>query len=390
MIINKYLFVHAGVLDKLITKTIDMATNDSKIEKIDSIKIINEKIRLWLLNSIKKEDEEYINKLSRWERVSLLRYKSSKAAELGYEGDITKYARGTRMNSKVQRDAYQKNINEVFKKQINYITNEYANSINYSDESSDEEEEEKNNLANEELSLNEKDDKKKGLGFMRNEVYTSSNKKKKKSESRRVGIVNDSRKIDDGKIIKVYSKNQGQLNTNDDASTKIKFDMKNVDVEYLKRKQKSSQSFDNVYEYEIDKASTLISRKRRDTPEKTFNEIIEDIIDNCIKFDLTKIFHQAVKKKEYQDYYEIVKNPIDLGSMKNKTKRNEYTSVSQFLADIELMVYNSSIYNGDNHDVTLQANKIKNLALSKLNENQNKLNELETKINENASVMIQL
>ena len=63
MIINKYLFVHAGVLDKLITNTIDMATDDNKINKTKSIEIINDKIRSWLLNSIKKEDEEYINKL---------------------------------------------------------------------------------------------------------------------------------------------------------------------------------------------------------------------------------------------------------------------------------------------------------------------------------------
>ena len=46
------------------------------------------------------------------------------------------------------------------------------------------------------------------------------------------------------------------------------------------------------------------------TPEKLFNKLIEDIIDSCIKFDLTKIFHQPVKKKEYSDYYDIINNPI--------------------------------------------------------------------------------
>ncbi len=192
------------------------------------------------------------------------------------------------------------------------------------------------------------------------------------------------RKIEDGKIIKIYSKNSKDHHNVvvDESFPKIKLDMKSGVAEYLKRKKKSSQSFDNVYEYEIDKASTLVSRKRRDTPEKLFNELIEDIIDSCIKFDLTKIFHQAVKKKEYPDYYDIIKNPIDLGSMKNKTKRNEYKTISQFISDLELMVVNSSMYNGESHDVTLQSHKIRALAMNKLSEHGDKLKELENKVSE--------
>ena len=72
----------------------------------------------------------------------------------------------------------------------------------------------------------------------------------------------------------------------------------------------------------MDKTSNLLSRKRRDTPERSFNELIEDIIDNCIKFDNSKVFHQPVKKKDYKDYYDIIKNSTDLGTMKNKTQRN--------------------------------------------------------------------
>jgi hypothetical protein len=380
--------------------------NDNKTlkEEIDQLKIMNKNIKTVTgtdadLRKLSKddiklkliqlgEDEDYISKLSRWERVSLLRYKSSKAAELGYEGDITKYARGMRMNSKVQRDAYQKNINEVFKKQIQYITGGEGMISNYTDDSSDEEEE-KNIYADTNPQEDEvpEEDKKKGLGFMRNEIYTNTNKKKKK-ESRRLGIISNdnSKKLDDGKIIKIYSKNNKEQNMimPDENFPKIKLDMKSGMAEYLKRKKKSSQSFDNVYEYEMDKASTLVSRKRRDTPEKLFNELIEDIIDSCIKFDLTKIFHQPVKKKEYPDYYDIIKNTIDLGSMKNKTKRNEYKTISQFTDDLDLMVRNSSIYNGESHDVTLQGQKIRTHALNKLSEHGEKLQEMEKKVQEDS------
>jgi len=86
-------------------------------------------------------EDEYINKMSRWERVSMLRFKSNEVVKIGYEGDLTKYSRGTRMSAKLQRDAYQKSINETFKKQINFITNEIEEdpNKNMKEESSDEE-----------------------------------------------------------------------------------------------------------------------------------------------------------------------------------------------------------------------------------------------------------
>ena len=48
--------------------------------------------------------------MGRWKRVSLLRSTSSHAVKLGYEGDIVKYARNQRYNTKTQREAYQRNI----------------------------------------------------------------------------------------------------------------------------------------------------------------------------------------------------------------------------------------------------------------------------------------
>jgi hypothetical protein len=116
------------------------------------------------------------------------------------------------------------------------------------------------------------------------------------------------------------------------------------------------------------KTASLFNRKRRDTPEKMFNELIEDIVDSCIKFDLTKLFHQPVKKKDYPDYYTIIKVPIDLTNMKNKTKRCEYTKVQELINDLDLLVNNSMIYNGDQHDVTIQAIKIRENAMNKIKE----------------------
>jgi len=62
IIIDGYLFVHAGILDKLIKTTAEHS--DTKINNIDSIDIINRTVQSWLLGSINKEDDiEYVNKL---------------------------------------------------------------------------------------------------------------------------------------------------------------------------------------------------------------------------------------------------------------------------------------------------------------------------------------
>ena len=226
--------------NKTLKEEIDQLKNQNKNIKTvtgtdaDLRKLSKEDIKLKLIQL--GVDEELINKYSRWERVSMLRWKSSKAAELGYEGDITKYARGMRMNSKLQKDAYQKNINEVFKKQINYITNDNVHTTYSDDESSgDEKDEIYTDSKKYDLELNEEEDeKKKGMGFMRNEIYPSKNRIKKSEKRSEV-----SSKKGDRKMMKIPKRIQTQYQGLEEVgNTKIKLEMKNVDVEYLKRKKK--------------------------------------------------------------------------------------------------------------------------------------------------------
>ncbi len=83
------------------------------------------------------------------------------------------------------------------------------------------------------------------------------------------------------------------------------------------------------------------SRRRQKAEEVLLNEIFENVIDSCIKQDRQKIFSAPVKSKDAPRYYEIIENPIDLGSMKNKAKRSEYYSRDEFLSDFELLCKNA-------------------------------------------------
>ena len=355
----------------------------------DLRKLSKEEIRIKLIQI--GVEETKIRRLTRWARVDLLREKSSKAVELGYEGEITKYARNQRFNTKTQREEYQKNINAVFKKQINYIINNP--SLDDTDISIDEEKDnEINQYAdysqsnNNEYYFNDENDKsKKSMAFMRNLIFPNKKKKPSGSLNESFAVPEKSvaskrsahhNKKEDDKIIKIY--NKAQPNSFEEQNIKIKLDFNNVDLDFLKNKSKG-KNFDSIYEYDLDKGASF-KRKRRDTPEKLYNELIGDIIDYCIRNDFTKLFLQPVKKKDYPDYFEIVKSPMDLGSMKNKTKRSEYKNTKEILDDFDLMIHASELYNGDLHEVTLQARKLKGIAEEKFEESKEQIVDLENKI----------
>ena len=172
--------------NKTLKEDMDVLKNQNKNIKTvtgtdaDLRKLSKEDIKIKLIQM--GFDEEEVRKFGRWKGVSLLRDTSSHAVKLGYLGDIVKYARNQRYNTQTQREAYQRNINEVFKKQINYILNAEKIPLIENDE---EEVKEKNiheNDDNEEMKYNfdeENDYKKKNsMAFMRNEIYPNRKTKK--------------------------------------------------------------------------------------------------------------------------------------------------------------------------------------------------------------------
>ena len=171
--------------NKTLKEDMDVLKNQNKNIKTvtgtdaDLRKLSKEDIKIKLIQM--GYDEEEVRKFGRWKGVSLLRDTSSHAVKLGYNGDIVKYARNQRYNTQTQREAYQRNINEVFKKQINYILN--ADKIPLV-EAEDDEMKEKNGNENdkEEMKYNfeeENDYKKKNsMAFMRNEIYPNRKTKK--------------------------------------------------------------------------------------------------------------------------------------------------------------------------------------------------------------------
>ena len=51
------------------------------------------------------------------------------------------------------------------------------------------------------------------------------------------------------------------------------------------------------------------------------------------------------------DYHNIVKKPMDFGTIKTKLKENQYSKLQEFMEDMDLVYYNCRLYNGIESEV---------------------------------------
>ncbi|KAI7905845.1 uncharacterized protein BX663DRAFT_497836 [Cokeromyces recurvatus] len=95
-----------------------------------------------------------------------------------------------------------------------------------------------------------------------------------------------------------------------------------------------------------------------DLIEQLYNDILDYKDPDDEEYDLCALFLELPSKVEYPDYYDVIKHPIALEDMKAKIDAKEYTLLSQFKADIELMISNAKKYNIKESQVYEDAIKI--------------------------------
>lgn len=83
-------------------------------------------------------------------------------------------------------------------------------------------------------------------------------------------------------------------------------------------------------------------------------------------------FERVPDKAEVPDYFTEIKNPIAMDGIKRKLKRKKYTSVDQFMRDVDLMFNNAKQYNTDESDVYRYANELQREAHSLAEQEKNK------------------
>jgi len=72
-----------------------------------------------------------------------------------------------------------------------------------------------------------------------------------------------------------------------------------------------------------------------------------EIVDRCLTElgSQAYIFSQPVNGDAVPDYYHIIKNPMDFGTIRRRLMTNQYTTPEQFLTDAQLVFHNCHLYN---------------------------------------------
>lgn len=81
------------------------------------------------------------------------------------------------------------------------------------------------------------------------------------------------------------------------------------------------------------------------------------------------------------DYYRIVNKPMDLQTMRDNARQKRYHSREEFLADLNQIVENSTLYNGPNSSFTSAAQRMLKSCFDLLAEKEDKLMRIEKAIN---------
>lgn len=128
------------------------------------------------------------------------------------------------------------------------------------------------------------------------------------------------------------------------------------------------------------------------TPNKTVNRartdpivdlcsILEEILNDLRDLPDMQPFMFPVNRKKVPDYYNHIHNPMDLNKMREKLRQRQYNTREEFLADINQIVDNSTIYNGPTNSITLASRRLLQKCVDRLAEREDKLMLLEKVIN---------
>ena len=69
-------------------------------------------------------------------------------------------------------------------------------------------------------------------------------------------------------------------------------------------------------------------------------------------------FLNPVNKDEVPDYYDVIKEPMDLSTMEQRLESNSYDNLQSFINDANKIFVNCRSYNGESSSYTKNANRL--------------------------------
>ncbi|CAL8079003.1 unnamed protein product [Orchesella dallaii] len=143
------------------------------------------------------------------------------------------------------------------------------------------------------------------------------------------------------------------------------------------KKKRTSQA--EHCDYLIKKNKT--ANRQRIDPTVAISGIFENIVNEIREIPEAVYFNHPVNPKTVPNYHNIVKNPMDLQTMREKIRNKKYHLRSDFLNDMQLIRDNSSLYNGENSTFTNYAESLFDKCKERVDEQADELDRLERMIN---------
>lgn len=145
------------------------------------------------------------------------------------------------------------------------------------------------------------------------------------------------------------------------------------------KRKPSTQASSQQADYLI-KPHKKVDRRHVD-PMVSFATILENILNEVRELPDAQPFLVPVNSKKVPDYYNVIKNPIDLQTIRKRVNEKFYKNREAFLDDFRLLIDNSLLYNGSTHIITHSAENLYEMTLSRVHEKGEQLARLEKAIN---------
>ncbi|CAG9840406.1 unnamed protein product [Diabrotica balteata] len=123
------------------------------------------------------------------------------------------------------------------------------------------------------------------------------------------------------------------------------------------------------------------ANRRRTDPVVVLSTILENILNEMRDMPDVQPFLFPVNQKLVLDYYKIIQRPMDLQTIRDNLRQKKYQSREEFLADVNQIVENSSLYNGPKSSLTIAAQRMLSKCVERLGEKEDRLMRLEKAIN---------
>jgi hypothetical protein len=135
------------------------------------------------------------------------------------------------------------------------------------------------------------------------------------------------------------------------------------DQEYQKFKDENP---DLAKYFDTDDQEVLNDLPVPDVPETaqiydSWDKAAKRLLNTLWKQPQAWIFHEPVDpvKLNIPDYLDIIKQPMDLGTVKQKLNSNQYLNMSEFLHDVQLIFDNCILYNGESSQVSIMCKSVR-------------------------------